>query len=154
MNLALDHHAAVPGARALRPAPAGMPGTEFTPPTLAETADPFALVRIVDYVARLERGRPIRIDDIVDGLNARYLDWLFPRQVVVGALVALQANWMADYRNIAGFELEEGDYGATLLIEDSPRVDPWIVGQAQRQAAACREALREFARRDRITSDG
>jgi hypothetical protein len=131
-----------------------MPGTDFTPPTVAETGDPFSLVRIVDYLARLERGRAIRIDDIVDGLNARHLDWLFSRQVVVGALVALQANWMADYRNVAGFELDEGPYGATLRIEDSPRVDPWMVNQAQRQAAACREALREFARRDRVTSDG
>jgi hypothetical protein len=154
MSTAVDHREAVPGAPVLRPAPAGLPGTDFTPPTVAETGDPFSLVRIVDYLARLERGRPIRIDDIVDGLNARHLDWLFTRQVLVGALTALQANWMADYRNGAGFELEEGQYGATVLLEDSSRVDPWIVGQAQRQAAACREALREFARRDRVTSDG
>jgi hypothetical protein len=154
MSVALDHGAASPGAPKLRPAPAGMPGTDFTPPAVAETGDPFTTIRVVDYLARLERGRRTRIDDMVDGLNARYLDWLFPRQVVVDTLVALQANWMADYRNVAGFELEDGEYGATVLIEDTTRVDPWIVNQAQRQAAACREALREFARRDRVASDG
>ena len=91
---------------------------------------------------------------LVDALNADHLDWLFSRAVVADALIALQANWMADYRNGAGFELAEGEYGTTLTIEDSSRVDPWIVSQAQRTAAACREALREFSRRDRVTSDG
>jgi len=58
---------------------------------------------------------------------------------------------MADYRNIAGFELGESEYGETLLLEDSPRVDPWIVNQAQRAAAACREALLGFSRLDRVS---
>ena len=62
------------------------------------------------------------------------------------------ANWMADYRNNAGFELEDGPYGAALTIEDSSRVDPWIVRQAQREAASCTERLAEFSRRDRLTS--
>lgn len=131
-----------------------MPGADLAPPIVAESGDPFALLRIVDVLARIERGRAVRIDDLVDALNARHLDWLFPRSVVVDALVALQANWLADYRNGAGFEIEDGDYGATLLLEDSTRVDPWLVSQAQRQAAACRAALREFARRDRVTADG
>jgi hypothetical protein len=39
-------------------------------------------------------------------------------------------------------------------VEDASRVDPWIVRQAQREAAACREALDEFARRDRIAAGG
>ena len=50
---------------------------------------------------------------------------------------------MADYRNTSGIELEDGPYGATVTIEDSSRVDPWIVRQAQRARrrvyrAACR----------------
>jgi len=61
---------------------------------------------------------------------------------------------MADYRNIAGFELGESDYGDTLTVEDSPRVDPWIVNQANRAAVACRDALVTFSRLDRVTSDG
>jgi hypothetical protein len=144
----------IPGLLRMRPAPAGMPDPNVVPPTFAESGDPFALLRIVDIVARLERGRPIRIEDVVDALNARHLDWLFTRPVVVDALVALQANWMADYRNMAGFELGESDYGPTVFLEDSSRVDPWIVGQARRAAAACQESLREFAQRDRATADG
>jgi hypothetical protein len=130
-----------------------LPGTDFTPPAIAETGDPFSLVRIVDYLARLERGRAIRIDDIVDGLNARHLDWLFTRQVLIGALVALQANWMTDYRNSSGIVLDESPYGDTVTLEDSSRVDPWIAGQAQRTAAACRDALDAFARRDRVAGE-
>ena len=105
-------------------------------------------------MARIERGRPIRLDDLVDHLNATYLDWLFSRRVVADALLQLQANWMTDYRNSAGIDLEDGEYGPTVTIEDSSRVDPWIVRQAQREAAQCRERLLAFSRLDRVTSDG
>ncbi len=145
---------AVPGLLPLRPAPAGLPDADLVPPVIAESGDPFTQLRVIGLVARVERGRPVRIDDLVDALNAAHLDWLFSKAVVADALVALQANWMADYRNVAGFELGEGEYGETIAIEDSPRVDPWIVNQAQRAASACREALREFSLRDRITSHG
>jgi hypothetical protein len=143
-----------PGRPRLRHAPAGFPDVMLQPPTIAESADPFALARVIDLVARLERGRPIRVDDLVDALNATHLDWLFSRRVVADALITLQANWMADYRNVAGFELGESEYGDTLTVEDSPRVDPWIVNQAQRALAACRETLLAFSRLDRLTSDG
>jgi hypothetical protein len=126
-----------------------MPEPDLRPPVYAESGDPFAALRIVDLVARMDRGRPIRIDDLVDRLNATYLDWLFSRAVVTDALVALQANWMADYRNSSGIVLEDGPQGATVSLEDSSRVDPWIVRQAQREAAACRERLDAFARSDR-----
>ena len=61
---------------------------------------------------------------------------------------------MADYRNASGIVLEDGAYGPTVTIEDSSRVDPWIVGQAQRAALACRRALDDFARRDRVATGG
>jgi hypothetical protein len=137
------------GLRDLRPAPSGLPDPDRRPPVEAESGDPFAAVRVIDLVARIERGVPVRIDDLVDRLNATWLDWLFTRQVVIDALVALQANWMTDYRNASGIVLEDGPTGPTLTVEDSTRVDPWIVRQAQREAAACDEALRTFARRDR-----
>ena len=144
----------VPGLLRLRPAPAGFPDDVPQPPTIAESGDPFSLLRILELVARVERGRPIRIDDLVDALNAAHLDWLFSKAVVADALIGLQANWMTDYRNIAGFELADGEYGDTLTIEDSSRVDPWIVNQAQRAVAACRAALLAFSRLDRVTADG
>jgi len=137
-----------PGAPRLGAAPAGMPPADLAPPVVAEPGDPFATLRILDLVARLERGRAVRLDDLVDALNARHLDWLFDRAVVADALVALQANWLADYRNASGIVLDDGPYGPTVAIEDSPRVDPWIVRQALREADACRERLAEFARRD------
>ncbi len=137
-----------------RPAPAGLPAVQPAPPVVAESGDPFTSLRVVTAVARMERGRPVPIDALVANLNASHLDWLFARDVVVSVLVALQANWMADYRNASGIVLDEGPGGATVTVEDSPRVDPWIVRQALREEAACREALDEFARRDRLATGG
>ncbi len=94
------------------------------------------------------------IDALVDQLNATYLDWMFSRPVVAGAIIALQANWMTDYRNSSGIVIDESPYGPTVMIEDSPRVDPWIVRQVARQVAACREQLLAFSRLDRPTRDG
>ena len=142
------------GLRALRPAPAGMPDPAVTPPTVAEAGDPFATVRVIDLLARLERGTPVRLADIADRLNATYLDWWFSPEVVADVVLQLQANWMADYRNSSGIVVEDGPLGATLTIEDTSRVDPWIVRQAGRAAASCTERLAEFSRRDRPTSGG
>ena len=154
MSISVPDLPTVPGLVRLRPAPTGLPEPVLQPPTIAESGDPFAALRIIHLVARVERGRAIRLDDLVDNLNATYLDWLFPRPVVVDVLLQLQANWMTDYRNSAGIEIEDGEYGPTVTIEDSSRVDPWIVRQAQREAALCRERLLEFSRLDRVTSDG
>jgi hypothetical protein len=141
------------GIGPLRAAPAGMPDPTMTPPTIAESGDPFAAIRILDLVARLERGRPIRLADIAGRLDATYLDWLFPEPFVADALLQLQANWMADYRNSSGIIVADGPSGPTLTIEDSSRVDPWIVRQARRMAAECTERLAAFSRRDRPTGD-
>ena len=143
-----------PGLGPLRAAPAGLPEPDLAPPVVAESADPFTTLRVIDLLARIERGRPVRLADIVDRLNATWLDWLFPRPVVADVAVALQSNWMADYRNSSGIVLDDGPYGPTIEIEDSSRVDPWIVRQAERQAAACRERLAAFSRLDRPTGEG
>ena len=143
-----------PGLPGLRPAPAGLPDPDLSPPTIAESGDPFAALRIVDLLARIERARPVRVADIVDRLNATYVDWLFPVSVVVDVAIQLQTNWMTDYRNSSGIVLEDGEYGPTIAIEDSSRVDPWIVRQALREAAACRERLDAFSRLDRAAGEG
>jgi hypothetical protein len=140
------------GLGPLRPAPAGLPDPSFTPPTVAEAGDPFTAVRVIDLLARIERGRPVRLADIADRLNATYLDWLFPVPVVADVVLQLQANWMADYRNSGGIVIADGLHGPTITIESSSRVDPWIVRQAQREAASCTGRLAEFSRRDRPTS--
>jgi hypothetical protein len=142
------------GLGALRPAPVGLPDPLIDPPIVAEAGDPFAAVRVIDLLARIERGRPVRVADIADRLNVSYLDWLFSPAVVADVALQLQANWMTDYRNSSGIVVEDGPLGATIAIEDSSRVDPWIVRQAQRAVAACTERLAEFSRRDRLTSGG
>ena len=147
-----DAPVATIGLGPLRPAPAGMPDPAITPPTIAEARDPFTTVRVVDLIARLERGRAVRLADVADRLNASYLDWLFPVPVIADVALQLQANWMADYRNSSGIVVEDGPSGPTLTIEDSTRVDPWIVRQAQRASDDCTERLAEFSRRDRPTS--
>ena len=146
--------APAPGLGPLRPAPVGLPEATLAPPVVAESGDPFATLRVIDLLARLERGRPIRLADIADRLNATYLDWIFPTEVVADVVVGLQANWLTDYRNQSGIVVEDGPYGATIEIEDSSRVDPWIVRQAEREAAACRERLAAFSRLDRPTGEG
>jgi hypothetical protein len=129
-----------------------MPDPAITPPTIGEAGDPFTAVRVIDLIARIERGRPVRLSDVADRLNASYLDWLFTVGVIADVALQLQSNWMADYRNSSGIIVEDGTLGPTLTIEDSSRVDPWIVRQAQRAAADCTERLAEFSRRDRPSS--
>ena len=148
-----DAPSAAPGTLALRAAPAGLPDADLQPPTIAESGDPFARARIVHLVARLERGRPIRLDDVVAALNAAHLDWLFDRRVVADALLALQANWLSDYRNASGIVVEDGPYGPAVTIEDSSRVDPWIVRQLVREVADCRTARADFSRLERVAGD-
>ena len=147
-----DARTATIGLGPLRPAPDGLPDPHVAPPTIAEAGDPFTTVRVIDLLARLERGTAIRLADIVDRLNATYLDWLFPVPVVADIVLQLQANWMGDYRNSSGIVLDDGPTGPILTIEDSSRVDPWIVRQARREAASCTERLDEFSRRDRPSS--
>jgi hypothetical protein len=149
-----DARTATIGLGPLRPGPDGLPDPHVAPPAIAEAGDPFTTIRVIDLLARLERGTPVRLADIVDRLNADYLDWLFSVPVVADVALQLQSNWMADYRNSSGIVIEDGPLGPTLAIEDSSRVDPWIVRQAQRIAAACTERLAEFSRRDRPTSGG
>ena len=109
-----------PGRLRLRDAPQGLPDPRLDPPTIAESGDPFAALRVIAaLLARIERGTPVRIADIVDRLNATYLDWLFTERVVVDALLQLQTNWMADYRNSSGIVVADGEYGPSVEIEDS-----------------------------------
>jgi hypothetical protein len=124
----------------------GLPVPDLRPPVIAESGDPFAGLRVAHLLARVPRGIPVRLRDIVDRLNAEHLDWSFSRPVVASVCVQLQANWIADFRAERGFELRDGDAGEELIIEDSVRVEPWLVRQVERLAAECRARLRDFAR--------
>jgi hypothetical protein len=123
-----------------------LPDPNIRPPTVADSGDPFAALRVAHLVARLPRGVPIRLRDVVDRLNSDYLDWSFSRSVVAAVCVQLQSNWVADFRTSVGFELRDGDRGDELIIEDSSRVEPWLVRQVERYAAECQTRLHAFAR--------
>lgn len=131
--------------------PAELPDPHLNPPVVARSGDPFSALRVAHTLARIPRGRPIRLRDIVDRLNADYLDWSFSRSVVLSVVVQLQSNWLADYRSREGILLSEGAAGEEVLIEDSSRVQPWIVRQVERLAAECREQLRAFSRDEGAT---
>jgi hypothetical protein len=146
--------AASPGLGQLRSTPAGLPAELPTPPQVALSGDPFTRLRVVHLVARLPRGVPLRIADIADRLNATHLDWQFSQRVVADAVIGLATDWLADYRNVNGILIDDGPYGATVTIEDTPRVDPWLVGRSELLLAECHAVLAEFARRDRVTGDG
>ena len=122
----------------------GLPDPNVQPPTVADAGDPFTDLRVVHVLARLPRGVPVRVRDIVDRLNAEHVDWSFSRPVVLATIVQLQANWMSDYRNTSGIELTEGPAGTEVTIESSSRVDPWMIQQAVRLAGACTGRLRAF----------
>lgn len=129
----------------------GLPDPAIDPPTVAQSGDPFAALRIVHLLARIPRGRAVRVRDVVDRLNAEHLGWSFARAVVIDAILQLQANWQADYRTRAGIALEMGVAGEEITIEDSSRVDPWIVRQVERLASECRARLAAFARDEGAT---
>ena len=61
---------------------------------------------------------------------------------------------MADYRNASGIVLEDGPYGPTIEIEDSSRVDPWIVRQARARGCRVPRRLAAFSRLDRPAGEG
>jgi hypothetical protein len=123
-----------------------LPDPNISPPVVAESGDPFAGLRVAHLIARLPRGEAVRLRDIVERLNGEYLDWSFGRPVVAAVAVQLQANWLADFRTGAGFEVREGDHGDELFIEDSSRATTWLARQVERYAAECRARLRDFAK--------
>jgi hypothetical protein len=123
----------------------GLPAADLTPPVVAEAGDPFADLRVVHLLARLPRGRSVPLRDIVERLNLEHLDWSFSRPVVANAIVQLQANWRADYRDADGIRISSGPSGDELVIEEGSRVDPWIVRQVERRRADCLERLRRFS---------
>lgn len=127
---------------------AGLPDPAVAPPVVAESGDPFAGLRVAHLIARLPRGESVRLADVVDRLNAEYLDWSFSRNVVATVAVQLAANWQADFRSSVGFELAGGDRGDELRIEDTPRAATWLRGQVERYAAECRLRLQAFARHE------
>jgi hypothetical protein len=126
---------------------------EPSPPQIARTGDPFAGLRMVDFVRRVRRNQTHQLRDVVAVLNAAHLDWYFPEKVVLAELVQLQANWSISYHGEDRIVLDRNERGHTLLIVDSTKMTPFLIAQATRLRDECDEELRRFALGDGVTTD-
>ena len=73
---------------------------------------------------------------------------------MVDAMLQLQTNWMADYRNSSGIVVADGEYGAD--VESRTRRGS-IHGSSGRSSAICagvQERLDAFSRLDRAAGEG
>ena len=124
----------------------GLPDPDVQPPTIAEAGDPFAELRVVHLVARLQRGVPVRVRDVVDRLERR-----------LGRLVVLAHGGHRRPRPAPGELAGRLPHGrpasscarASRVRSWSSRTRPaWARGscaQAVRLTAVCTERLRAFA---------
>ena len=142
----------------------GLADPHLQPPQVAEVRDPFADLRVVHLLARAPRGVPLRMRDLVDQLNAEYVDWSFSRPVVAAAILQLQANWLSDYRNSDGIAFDEDATGpdgdrrghvARRSVDGAPggpaarRVRAAAAGLRRRRKGPCRDR-RERDRRESV----
>ena len=134
-------------------APDGMPDPHTSPPQLARSGDPFAALRIVHFVSRLHRNQTLQVRDVVNALNAEFLDWYFAEKVLLAELVQLQANWGISFHGDDRIVLDRNERGHTLLIIDSTKMSSFLVNEARRLSDACVEELRRFTLGDGVSSD-
>lgn len=137
----------------LGPVPDGMPDPQVAPPQIARSGDPFARLRLVHFLSRLQRNVTHQLRDVVAALNAAYLDWSFREDVVLAELTQLQANWSISFHGEDRIVIGANERGRTLLIVDSTKMTPFLVAQATRLRGACDEELRRFALGDGVTTD-
>jgi hypothetical protein len=135
------------------PAPDGMPDPTVAPPQIARGGDPFAALRIVHFVSRLRRNDTLQLRDVVNALNAEFLDWYFSEKVVLAELVQLQANWGISFHGDDRIVLDRNERGHTLLVIDSTKMSTFLVNEARRLADACGEELRRFTLGDGVSPD-
>jgi len=134
-------------------APDGMPDPTLAPPQIARGGDPFAALRIVHFVSRLRRNETLQLRDVVNALNAEFLDWYFSEKVVLAELVQLQANWGISFHGDDRIVLDRNERGHTLLVIDSTKMSTFLVNEARRLADACSEELRRFTLGDGVSPD-
>ena len=130
-----------------------MPLADPMPPQIARVGDPFTAVRIVHFLSRLRRNQTHPLRDVVAELNAAYLDWSFPEKVVLAQLVQLQADWGISFHGDDRIVLDRNERGHTLLIVDSTKMGPFLIGQVTRLLEVCEEEQRRFTLGDGITRD-
>ena len=130
-----------------------MPDPDIAPPQIARSGDPFAALRIVHFVSRLQRNETLQVRDVVAALNAANLDWYFSEKVVLAELVQLQANWSISFHGDDRIVLDRNERGHTLLVIDSTKMTTFLVNEARRLADACNDELRRFTLGDGVSPD-
>ena len=135
------------------PAPDGMPDPTLAPPQIARAGDPFAALRVVHFVSRLRRNETLQVRDVVNALNADFLDWYFSEKVVLAELVQLQANWGISFHGDDRIVLDRNERGHTLLIVDSTKMSSFLVNEARRLAEKCADDLRRLTLGDGVSAD-
>jgi hypothetical protein len=133
--------------------PEGMPEPNLAPPQIARSGDVFARLRIIHFLARLQRNATLQLRDVVAALNAEFLDWSFSEKVVLAELVQLQANWSISFHGEDRIVLDRNERGHTLLIVDSTRMTAFLVSEARRAADEADDELRRFTLGDGISPD-
>ena len=145
-----DAATATIGLGPLRPAPAGLPDPSIRPPTIGRGR------RSVHGRPRHRPARPPRARPADPARrHRRPAERDVPRLAVHGRRSS--PTWRSSSRRTGwpttatarGSSSRTARTARRSTIEDSSRVDPWIVRQAQREAASCTERLAEFSRRDR-----
>lgn len=139
--------------RTVGPAPEGMPDPNIAPPQIARAGDPFAALRVVHFVSRIERNVTHQVRDLVDTLNATYLDWYFSEKVLLAELVQLQANWAISFHGDDRIVLGRNERGSTLLVVDSSKMGAFLLAEARRLVERCEQELRDFTRGDGVSPD-
>ena len=130
-----------------------MPDPTLAPPQIARAGDPFAAIRVVHFVSRLRRNETLQVRDVVNALNADFLDWYFSEKVVLAELVQLQANWGISFHGDDRIVLDRNERGHTLLIVDSTKMSSFLVNEARRLAEKCADELRRFTLGDGVSAD-
>jgi hypothetical protein len=137
----------------LGPAPDGMPAPDLVPPQIARSGDPFASLRVVHFLSRLPRNVTLQLREVVDALNASFLDWYFSEKVLLAELVQLQANWAISFHGEDRIILDRNERGHTLLIVDSTKMSGFLVAEARRLASLCQDEQRRFTLGDGVSPD-
>ena len=130
-----------------------MPEPTLNPPQIARSGDPFARLRVLHFLSRLQRNTTHQLRDVVAALNADFLDWSFSEKVLLAALVQLQANWSISFHGDDRIILDRNERGHTLLIVDSTRMTAFLVAEGRRAADEAEEELRRFVLGDGISPD-
>ena len=135
-------------------APEGMPDPHLSPPQMARVGDPFAWLRIVEFVgAHVRATRPTSCATWWRPSTPPTSTGTSPRRSCSPSWCSSSPTGRISYHGEDRIVLGDNERGHTLLIVDSTKMTPFLVSQATRLREACDEELRRFALGDGVTTD-